>query len=214
MSIRQALSSQRGERTETANREVAALCLEQPNLLGEIAAGLESEDERLRADCAEVLTFVAEARPELVKPLARQLGELLDQPHTRTRWEAAHALALVAGLAPRQVTPRLPALAERMRHDPSVIVRDYVVEALANYAGSGRAAAERAWPLLKQALDLHGGKHAARALRGLGNVARWCPAHAAEVRALAYARLDAGRGVTRAAARAVLRGLARETGQG
>jgi hypothetical protein len=199
------LSSQLGDRTEAANRAVAALCLDQPALLAEIAGALNEPDAALVGDCAEVLTKVAEQNAGLVAPYAEQLVPLLDHATTRVRWEAMHALALVAALQPRLIARLLPSLRDKLHHDRSTIVRDYAVEALSVYAGAGKAAAEKAFPLLKEALTVWDGKHAARALRGLARVAERAPRHAAAIRALAYDHLSAGRAVTRTAAKAVLK---------
>jgi hypothetical protein len=70
MTIVEQLSSQTGDRTEASNRAVAWQCLTDAAALEEIAGGLESEDERLAGDCAEVMTKVAETKPALVNPYA------------------------------------------------------------------------------------------------------------------------------------------------
>jgi hypothetical protein len=59
--------------------------------------------------------------------------------------------------------------------DASTIVRDYAVDAVGAYAGTSRAAAEAAYPILQAALAAWGGKHAARALQGLAQVAAAAP---------------------------------------
>jgi hypothetical protein len=199
------LSSQLGDRTEAANRVVATQCLKHPELLKDIAGALMEADAALVGDCAEVLTKVAETDPGLVVAHAEKLAPLLAHGTTRVRWEAMHALALVAGLTPKLMTKLLPQLQEKVRKDNSTIVRDYAVEALAGYAASGQAAAERAFPLLAEALTVWDGKHAARALNGLARVMEKAPQHEAAIRTLAYSQLDAGRGVTRKAAKAVLK---------
>src|SRR5688500_14052121 len=104
------LSSQSGDRTEAANRAVAAECQRHPELLQDIAAALTPADAALAGDCAEVMTKVAEADPTLILPYVEKLAPLLDHRTTRVRWEAMHALALAAGLVPRQITRLLPQL--------------------------------------------------------------------------------------------------------
>jgi hypothetical protein len=207
MSILSQLSSQSGDRTEAANRAVAAQCLKHPELLQDIAGALGDGNPALVGDCAEVLTKVAEEDPGLVVSYAEKLAPLLAHKTTRVRWEAMHGLALVAALTPKLITRLLPQLQEKLRKDASTIVRDYAVEALGGYAGSGPAAADKAFPLLAEALTLWDGKHAARALNGLARVAERAPRHEPAIRTLAYAQLGAARGVTRKAAKAVLKGM-------
>jgi hypothetical protein len=124
MSILAKLSSQVGDRSEHSNRQVVLECLDAPDLLGEIAEGLRSKDAALVGDCAEVLTQVAEQHPDWVAPYAEALAALVSHKKTRVRWEVMHALALVTASAPAVIEPLLPKLAEMIRADSSVIVRD------------------------------------------------------------------------------------------
>lgn len=211
MSVLDGLSSQIGDRTARSNHAVAARCLDKPSLLTELVGGLDGRDAALAGDCAEVLTLVAEQRPDLVAPYAGALSPLIAHPTTRVRWEATHALALVARAVPEAIAPLLPTLGEMVRADASTIVRDYATAAIGNYAATGPAAATAACPLLLAALDTWGGKHAGRALKGLTNVARSAPAQRQELRAVAEGHADSSRGVVRKAARDLLRELDRET---
>src|SRR4030042_352943 len=100
MSILNQLSSQMGDRTEYSNRKVAIQCLENPDLLVDIAAGLRGSNAAIAGDCAEVMTKVAEADPEWVIPYAEDLSPLLIHKTARVRWEAVHALSLITPCVP------------------------------------------------------------------------------------------------------------------
>jgi hypothetical protein len=175
MSILSQLSSQRHDRTEASNRKVVLRCLDDPDLLAEIGAGLEGADAALLGDCAEVCTEVAEVEPELVVPYAPALIGLLGHRNTRVRWEAVHALACLTPLIPEQIEPVVPQVAEMAAGDPSVIARDHAVDLLSQYAGTGAQAARQAYPYLTAALTQWEGKHAAHALPGLVHTAREWP---------------------------------------
>ena len=205
MSILDQLSSRVGERTEEANRKVAAQCLAKPALLDEVATGLKSRDAALVGDCAEVMTKVAEEHAELVAPYAEALAALLTHRNTRARWEATHALALLARPFPKVIASYLPRLGEMIQTDSSIIARDYAVTTIGNYARTSVQAAQSAYPILKKALVLWEGKHTARALGGLRNVAEVIPNLAPEIRALAKGLCDDRRGVVRKAARSLVR---------
>ncbi len=207
MSILSKLSSQVGDRSEYSNRKVAIQCLDDPDLIAEIAEGLNSYDVALVGDCAEVLTKIAEQHPDWVAPYAESLAALLNHKSTRVRWEAMHALALVAPSAPTVIGSLLPTLAEKIRKDSSVIVRDYATDAIANYAATGDSAAEKAYPLLKEALTVWQGKHAGHALKGLTNVARRIPALHDEIFAIAEAYSHSSKGVVRKAAKELLKAI-------
>lgn len=211
MSTLTKLSSQVGDRSEYSNRKVVIQCLDDPDLLAEIAQGLKSKNAALVGDCAEVLTQVAEQHPDWVAPYAEELTALLSHKTTRVRWEAMHALALVAVSAPTVVSSLLPTLAEKVRTDSSVIVRDYTTDAIANYAATDKSAAERAYPLLKEALTVWNGKHTGRALKGLVNVARQAPALRDELYAIGEEYSRSGKGVVRKAAKELLRAVGPRT---
>ena len=205
MSILNQLSSQVGDRTEASNRKVATQCLLDPALLDEIAEGLKSEDYALVGDCAEVMTEVAKVHPEWVAPYAPLLPELLSHKKTRVRWEAMHALALVAAHIPKSVCPLLPRLGGLIHNDESTIVRDHALDAVANYAQVSPRAAEAAHPILTEALGVWEGKHAGHALNGLINVAEMVPRLRAEVRASAEPYLEHRKSVVRKTARRLMK---------
>jgi hypothetical protein len=207
MSILSQLSSQSGDRTEQSNIEVTRLCLENPALLEDIAAGLTHKDADLVGDCAEVFTKVAEQRPELTAPYAENLAQLLTHKKTRARWEAIHALALVAPLSPDVIRAHFDRIREMIHTDPSTIARDYSVDAMGSYAQTSSDAAHAAYPVLLEALTLWDGKHTARALNGLANVARAAPDLEGEIMGIAQQYVTHGRAVVQKAARSLVKSL-------
>lgn len=207
MTILDQLSSRTGDRTEASNKAVASQCLAEPDLLAEVAIGLQDEDAKLAGDCAEVMTKVASEQPAMVLAYADDLIGLLDHPATRTRWEAMHSLALIAPWIPGKIGACLPTLQQHIRSDTSVIVRDYAVDCLASYADSGSDQARAVFPLLIDCLTLWDGKQAGHALLGLGNIARHRPELAETIRPLAQRQLSHPRAVVRKAAERLLRSL-------
>lgn len=205
MSILKQLSSQLGDRTESSNRQVVEKCLRNPVLLEEIAGGLEEQDAALLGDCLEVFAEVAAQQPAWIVPFAKKVVPFLSHKNTRVRWEAMHTIANVSALTPELVQFLLPTMAEIIRTDKSIIVRDYAVDAVANYAAVDKTTAENAYPILKQALTLWEGKQAGHALKGLTNVAGQVPALHSELRAIAEGFLDHQRKVVAKAAKALLK---------
>ena len=82
MDILNQLSSQKGDKTEIANRLVAEKCIANEKILADIALGLEDNDRKLQSDCIEVFTFVAEVKPEFVVPYAESILPLLYSKET------------------------------------------------------------------------------------------------------------------------------------
>ena len=207
MGITGQLSSQIGGHTQEGNRRVAALCLQNPDLLGDIAQGLKSDDPCMLGDCAEVMTMVAQVNPEFILPYAHYLPPLLMHKKARVRWETMHALGLIAGHKPLLIEKHLKKLDELIHTDRSVIVRDWAVQAVANYAGSGRKAAAKAYPLLLKAIPLWEFKQAHHALRGLINVAKLLPEKRDEIEPLGEEFMHHRRGVLSKAAKELLKAL-------
>ncbi len=170
MTILNQLSSPTGDRTEASNKRVAATVLKEPVLLDEIAEGLASTNARLAGDCAEVMTMVAEAQPDLVAPYADALILRLAHKNTRVRWEVMHSLAEIAARVPNKIAPIMRTLDEMIALDKSVIVRDHAIRALGAYGGTSPAAARRVWHHLREALVLWEGKHAGKALAAMQKV--------------------------------------------
>lgn len=205
MSIVERLASSQGLRTQEANAAVATECVAAPDLLHEIAGSLASKNNRLAGDCAEVMTKVAESRPDLVAPFAQELRGLLGHTNGRVRWEAAHALALVADLVPDLMERELKAFTRIILTDTSVIVRDYLIDAVGAYGARGHAEADRVFSLLRETLLAWGGKHAARGLASLGAIAAAQPLLASDVAELARAFRTHARPSVRAAAKVAVR---------
>jgi hypothetical protein len=191
------LASQKGIKSNEPNKAVATKCIENPRLLNEIAAHLMDSDKKLVADCAEVMTEVALTNPLLVAKFAIELIPLINSKDNRIKWEAMHALSLVASQVPDLIFSILPELEEIMHRDKSIIVRDYTADAIAGYAGTGSEAADNAYPILKKILILWDGRHAARALEGLINIYKVKPALKNELEKIADAFLDNPKGVIR-----------------
>lgn len=205
MSILTRLSSQAGDRSEYSNRKVALECLDDPELLREIAQGFSSANPALIGDCAEVMTMVAEQNPDWIVPYDQPLFALLSHTTARVRWEAMHAAALIASRVPGRMAAHLSTFASAIRNDTSVIVRDHAVDALGNYARTGEEAAKAAFPLLVEALTLWDGKQAGHALKGLAEVAKVVPERHEDIRGLAQEYISSEKGVVRKAARDLLK---------
>ena len=166
------LSSPRGDLTEASNKRVSATVLGAPVLLDEIAQGLKSTDPKLAGDCAEVMTLVAEAQPDLVAPYADALIARLAHQNTRVRWEVMHCLAGIAARVPNKIAPIMRTLDDMIALDKSVIVRDHAIRTLGVYGSTSPTAARRVWPHLREALVLWDGKHASKALAAMQKLVR------------------------------------------
>ena len=86
-------------------------------------------------------------------------------------------------------------------------VRDYPVIAVSNYARTSKKAAEEALAILKRILEVWKEKQAARALKGLQNVAETNPSLSKEVLSLARLFENSSKGTVKKAAKDLLKAL-------
>ena len=205
MEILSQLSSQKGDKTEIANKLVAEQCVANPKLLAEIAIGLEDKDKKLQSDCIEVFTFVSELKPEFVVPYADNILPLLYSKETKTRWEAVHTLSFIAEKIPDMILSVLLVLQSLVEKDKSTIVRDYAMDTVANYAKVSAETSEKAYELLKYALKLWGEKHAKQVFKGFNYVLDNCPDLKAEISLLVQPYITANKKIVAAEAKKIIK---------
>jgi len=205
MEILNQLSSQKGDKTEIANRLVAEQCIANPKLLAEIVFGLEDKEKKLQSDCIEVFTLVSEVKPEFIVPYAENILPLLYSKESKTRWEAVHTLSLIAEKIPDIVSSILSVLQAFIEKDKSTIVRDYTMDAVANYAKVSVETSEQSYELLKYALELWGEKHAKQVFKGFNYVLDNCPDLKAEISLLVQPYLTANKKIVAAEAKKIIK---------
>ena len=206
MEILNQLSSRKGDKTEDSNKIVAEQCIANSRLLAEIATGLEDNDKKLQADCMEVFTLVAEKKPEYVVPYADDyIVPLLYSKQTKTRWEAAHTLSFIAEKIPDVILSILPTLQSLIEKDKSAIVRDYAIDTVAKYAKVSVETADKAYELLKYALELWGEKHARQVFRGFNYVLDKCMDYKAEINSFVQPYLSANKKIVASEAKKLIR---------
>ena len=203
-------SSKQGDKTEKSNRIVAEKCIENPDLLKDIATGFLSADKKLQADCIEVFTMVSENHPDLIVPLADKILPLLNNKETKTRWEAVHTLSYIAIKIPEIIFSILPNLQELIEKDQSTIVRDYTIDTVANFARFDKNSSEKAFGILKMALDLWGEKHAKQVFKGLSNILDNQPSYKTEISKIVKPYLDAKKNVVIKEAKKIIKRIEKQ----
>jgi len=205
MEILNQLSSQKGDKTEIANRLVAEKCIANPKVLAEIAIGLEDTDKKLQSDCIEVFTLVSEVKPEFIVPYADNILSLLYSKETKTRWEAVHTLSFIAEKIPDIIFSVLPVLQSLVEKDKSTIVRDYAMDTIANYAKVNVETSGQSYKLLKYSLELWGEKHAKQVFKGFNFVLDNCPDCKAEINLLVQPYLTANKKIVATEAKKIIK---------
>jgi hypothetical protein len=111
--------------------------------------------------------MIAEENPQAIIPYFSYLPPLLKTKNTRVRWEAMHTIRFVAREIPDQIEEIIPMLVNAIHKDTSVIVRDYAIQAIGEYASTSVKAAQTAFPHLLDALSVWNEKHTHLAIDGL-----------------------------------------------
>ncbi|MBN1182038.1 MAG: hypothetical protein JXB49_07105 [Bacteroidales bacterium] len=207
MNILNQLSSSQGDKTESSNKKVAEKSIKEPKLLKDIASGFDNKDKKLQADCIEVFTMVSENHPDLVVPFADKVILLLSSKETKIRWEAVHTLAFIADKIPDQIFSILPELQELIEKDKSTIVRDYSLDAIANYAKVNKDASENVYEILKKALEIWEEKHAKQVFKGFCNIIDNQPKFSSEINRLVEPYLNAEKKIVITEAKRLLKKL-------
>ncbi|HPM04071.1 MAG TPA: hypothetical protein PK816_18060, partial [Candidatus Cloacimonadota bacterium] len=102
----------------------------------------------------------------LVTSVKEFVKSLLNHKNGRVQWESMHCLSLMADLIPSDIEMMLNELNNTILNHNGVIVRDYAIDTISNYASSGPDASKKAYPLLKSYLDLWEGRHAVKIING------------------------------------------------
>ena len=205
MEILNQLSSRQGDKTEKSNRLVADQCIKNPGLLSDIVKGFADKDKKLQSDCIEVFTLVSENHPGLIVPFADKIVPLISNKETKTRWEAVHTFSFIADKVPGIIFSILPELQELIEKDKSTIVRDYTIDTIANYAKTDQDSSEKAFGILKTALDLWKEKHAKQVFKGFNNVLDNQPSYMTEIRRITEPYLETKKKVVANEAKKVIK---------
>ena len=205
MEILNQLSSQKGDKSEIANRFVAEKCIANPIVLSEIVLGLEDTDKKLQSDCIEVFTLVSEVKPEFIVPYADNILPLLYSKETKTRWEAVHTLSFIAEKIPDIIFSVLPTLQSLVEKDKSTIVRDYAMDTVANYAKVSAETSVKSYEILKFALEFWGEKHAKQVFKGFNNVLDNCTDYKTEINLLVEPYLTANKKIVATEAKKIVK---------
>jgi len=210
MEILNQLSSKQGDKSEKSNRIVAEKCIETPDMLKDIATGFLSADKKLQSDCIEVFTMVSENHPDLIVPLADKILPLLNNKETKTRWEAIHTLSFIADKIPEIIFSILPDLQELIEKDKSTIVRDYTIDTVANFARFDKDSSEKAFGILKTALDLWDEKHAKQVFKGFNNILDNQLSYKTEISKIVKPYLDAKKNVVIKEAKKIIKRIEKQ----
>jgi hypothetical protein len=143
--------------------------------------------------------------PEFVVSYADNIAPLLSSKDSKIRWEAAHTLSYIADKIPDMIVVILPALQSLIEKDHSVIVRDYAMDTVANYAKVSADASRKSYEILKFALELWGEKHAKQAFKGFNYVLDNCHDCKAEINMLVQPYLGATKKIVAAEAKKIIK---------
>jgi hypothetical protein len=143
------IASALGRRDEAPNQELARSLAASGDAQGiaEIAAGLQSLDKGVQADCIKVLYEIGYLRPDLVSAHASAFLKLLASKNNRLVWGGMIALSTVAALAADVIYKRADDIIGVMERG-SVITIDNGIKTLALLSAAKPRYAEQLFPYL------------------------------------------------------------------
>lgn len=143
---------------------------------------LRSEDNTIAEAAAIRLGEAAREHPEILAPFSHELVHALHHDEVRIRIEVTTAIAKLAEFAPKTMSMLLPVVHQLLCEDPSLVVRDRALEVFMGYAKTGKQAAEKVYPYLRDALAIETiGKQTAKLLRGIAEIAHLLPRFQKEI---------------------------------
>ncbi len=155
MSAIDQIASALQRRDEVPNQELARTLAASGDAQGiaEIAAGLQSPDKTVQADCVKVLYEIGHLRPELVCAYASAFLKLLSSKNNRLVWGGMIALSTVAALAADVIYKRADDIIGVIARG-SVITVDNGIKTLALVAAAKPRYAEQLFPYLLNHLKI------------------------------------------------------------
>jgi hypothetical protein len=77
---------------ETDKHEIVDRVIRNPELISEIAEGLNANKARIKYGCARILRLLSEKKPEILYPRFDFFVDLLDSSNSFLKWDAIHIL--------------------------------------------------------------------------------------------------------------------------
>ena len=130
-----------------SNKKVLAKCL----------TALAEGSRRERQQAASAIHVAATISPERLVENADEIADALNRPEAQTRWECMRALTQLvpAGYKPRKAA--FEAACDALYDENSGIVREAAFTFLCAYGTSGKAACEKSWKHIDEAIQCYHG---------------------------------------------------------
>ena len=120
-------------RSDGAANQAADAVIKNPELINDLAVGLESEDDVIRGRTADVLEKIARTNPELTASYVNRFLQLLgSDPLPMVRWHLAMVLGHLAEYS--SLTEEIVSALLRALDDGSVFTKSWVIVSLCIYA--------------------------------------------------------------------------------
>lgn len=154
MSILDELSTGMGDRTQGANRAVAKKVEADLTLFSELVAGLGHSSDKLVGGCAERFAMTTEKHLQVAAPYISRSVPFSKARTKRIRWEATHIVSFAVRCVLDAIAHPVSRFMDAITTGKSVIVYDYTIKTLGEYASTSSAAAQRAYPHIVEVLEL------------------------------------------------------------
>lgn len=120
-------------------------------------ADLVEGNRRVRQRASHGLCLLAQEDVSVVAEVADELIEALSYPEAQTRWECLNALSEVATVDPDAVVDAFPSAEDALFEDGSPVAHLAAFRFIARYGAHSPQESDKAWPLLREALQCYHG---------------------------------------------------------
>lgn len=135
MSVLQQIASASGQKTQTANTQLAQKIVANNDreAIKELVVNLQNKQKAIAHDCIKVLYEAGTEKPALLEPYIDEFLSLLQSKDNRMQWGAMTAIDTITALQPAPVFKNLKAIIA-VAKSGSVITRDHCVAILVKLA--------------------------------------------------------------------------------
>ncbi len=141
------------EEYEELGKKIASNKKALANCLSDLSEG--SRRERQKA--ASAIHIAATISPEKLMESAGEIADALNRPEAQTRWECMRALTLLVPVGYKPKKAAFEAVCDALYDENSGIVREAAFTFLCTYGTSGKAASEKVWPYIDEAIQCYHG---------------------------------------------------------
>ena len=144
------------EKTEET-KELASKCMEDDELLAQIAADLEGASRRARQNASSVFVAISKEDPKRLAPYIKNMIDALNRPEAQTRWECLEALAVMVHVDSRACDKAVEGAEATLFDEGNDLLHLAAMRFLCALGATTEKRCAKVWPLIDEAIQCYHG---------------------------------------------------------